>query len=106
MCMEKRIVEKLYALIKDRKNNPTGNSYTSRLFEKGKEEILKKVVEECFEVIAASKDEPKDRIISEIADLTYHTLVLMAEEGVSPEEVYAELESRFGRSGLKREQQP
>lgn len=100
MSMEKKIIEKLYSLIIDRKNNPAENSYTSRLFEKGKEDMLKKVVEECFEVIAASREEAKERIISELADLTYHSLVLMAEDGISPDDICEELESRFGKSGL------
>ena len=72
--------------------------------ERGKEEILNKVVEECSEVITASRNETKERIIAELADLAYHTLVLMVEEGISPEDVYAELESRFAKPGLKPKQ--
>ena len=104
MSMEKKIVEKLYDLITNRRNHPTKNSYTCLLFERGKEEILKKVMEECSEVVAASRNEPKERIIAELADLVYHTLVLMAVEDISPEDVYAELESRFGTPGLKSKQ--
>jgi phosphoribosyl-ATP pyrophosphohydrolase len=104
MSMERKIIEKLYGLIIDRRNNTAENSYTCLLFERGKEEILNKVVEECSEVVTASRNETKERIIAELADLAYHTLVLMVEEGISPEDVYAELESRFAKPGLKPKQ--
>lgn len=93
--MAKKIIERLYDLIIDRKNNPVEDSYTCRLFEQGKDEILKKVGEEAVEVIVASKGRPRENIISELADLSYHVLVLMAEVGISPEDVHGELESRF-----------
>lgn len=99
--MEKRIIDTLYELIIERRENPREDSYTCRLFKKGKDEILKKVGEEAVEVIVASKGQGKDQLVHELADLLYHILVLMAEEGVKPEDLYNELESRFGRSGLK-----
>ncbi|GBE00310.1 phosphoribosyl-ATP pyrophosphatase [bacterium BMS3Abin07] len=99
--MGKKIIKRLYDLILERKEHPVKDSYTCRLFKTGKDEILKKIGEEAIEVIVASKGQTRDRLISEIADLIYHTLVLMAEEGIKPEDVYAELESRFGESGLK-----
>ncbi len=99
--MEKRIIEKLYEVIMERKNTPREDSYTCRLFKKGKDEILKKVGEEAVEVILASKGQGKEQLVYELSDLIYHMLVLMAEEGVTVEDVYEELEGRFGISGLK-----
>lgn len=99
--MEKRIIEKLYEVIMERKKTPREDSYTCRLFKKGKDEILKKVGEEAVEVILASKGQGKEQLVYELSDLIYHMLVLMAEEGVTVEDVYEELEGRFGISGLK-----
>ena len=84
----------LMKLIKDRKSNKVEGSYTSYLFDKGLDKILKKVGEESTEVIIAAKDKDKAETIYEIADLTYHVLVLMAEAGIEPEEIIKELESR------------
>ena len=81
-------------LIKGRKSNKVEGSYTSYLFDKGLDKILKKVGEESTEVIIAAKDKDKAETIYEIADLTYHVLVLMAEAGIEPEEIMKELESR------------
>ena len=86
--------EGLMELIKGRKTNPQEGSYTTYLFEKGVDKILKKIGEECTEVIIAAKAEDKPETIYEIADLTYHVLVLMAEAGISVEEVQKELASR------------
>ncbi|GBE36338.1 phosphoribosyl-ATP pyrophosphatase [bacterium BMS3Bbin07] len=99
--MERRIIEKLYEVIMERKNTPREGSYTCRLFKKGKDEILKKVGEEAVEVILASKGQGKEQLVYELSDLIYHMLVLMAEEGVTIEDVYEELEGRFGISGLE-----
>jgi len=100
--MEKRIIERLYEVILDRKSTPRGDSYTCRLFKNGKDEILKKVGEEAVEVILASKGQGKEQLVYELSDLLYHLLVLMAEEGVTIEDVYGELEGRFGVSGLEK----
>ena len=81
-------------LIKGRKTDPKEGSYTTYLFNKGLDKILKKVGEESTEVIIAAKAEDKKDTIYEIADLTYHVLVLMAEAGISVEEVQKELASR------------
>jgi phosphoribosyl-ATP pyrophosphohydrolase len=99
--MEKKILERLYDLIAERKSRPEENSYTCHLFQKGKDEILKKVGEEAIEVIIASKGQTKEETVRELADLLYHTLVLMAEDGITLENLYAELEKRFGKSDLK-----
>lgn len=85
----------LYALLQERKTEMPEGSYTTYLFQKGLDKILKKVGEECTEVIIAAKsDEGNAELIYELADLYYHALVLMVEKGVSLEEVKAELASR------------
>ena len=84
----------LYTLIKGRKDTPTAGSYTTYLFEKGKETILKKVGEECTEVIIAGEKEDKAETVYEISDLAYHVLVLMVSAGITVEDVTRELEKR------------
>ena len=84
----------LYNLIKGRKDTPTAGSYTTYLFEKGKEKILKKVGEECTEVIIAGGKRDKEETVFEISDLCYHVLVLMVELGISVEDITRELEKR------------
>ena len=86
--------EKLYELIKDRKINPNEKSYTTYLFEKGLDKILKKVGEECAEVIIGAKNNDNDELRYEIADLYYHTLVLMIEQGLTIQDVKDELAKR------------
>lgn len=88
------IIDDLYALLKGRKEKLPEGSYTTYLFQKGKEKILKKVGEECTEVIIGAMKNSKEETIYEIADLTYHTLVLMVEMGISVDEIKAELASR------------
>ena len=87
-------LEGLYDLLMDRKATLPEGSYTTYLFQKGLDKILKKVGEESTEVIIAGKAQDKAETIYEIADLTYHVLVLMAELGISVEEVKKELASR------------
>jgi len=84
----------LYRIIEDRKINGKAGSYTTYLFEKGVDKILKKLGEESTEVIIAGKAGDKADTIYEIADLAYHVMVLMAEMGVRPEEIIKELASR------------
>lgn len=84
----------LIKLIEGRKNEKTEGSYTTYLFEKGIDKILKKVGEECTEVIIAAKADDKKETIYEIADLCYHTLVLMIQMGISLEDIHNELSSR------------
>lgn len=84
----------LYNLIKGRKTEKKEGSYTTYLFEKGVDKILKKVGEECTEVIIAGKGNDKEETVFEIADLTYHVFVLMAEMGISTEDVIAQLAKR------------
>ena len=91
---EQFTLESLYALLEDRKATRPEGSYTSYLFDKGLDKILKKVGEECTEVIIAAKDRDKKETVYEIADLAYHVLVLMVENGISVEEIRRELASR------------
>ena len=86
--------EALFELINGRKTDKKEGSYTTYLFEKGLDKILKKVGEECTEVIIAAKANDKKETIYEIADLCYHTLVLMIEAGISLEDIHRELSSR------------
>jgi phosphoribosyl-ATP pyrophosphohydrolase len=87
----------LQTIIQDRKANPTDTSYTAKLFEMGEDEIGKKVGEEAVEVILAVKGQGDERIISETADLLYHTLVLLTSRGLTLEQVEAELERRHSK---------
>lgn len=84
----------LYDLIRGRKTNPQEGSYTTYLFDKGIDKILKKVGEESTEVIVAGKGGSKEETVFEIADLAYHVMVLMVEMGITPEEITRELEKR------------
>ncbi|MBE5736937.1 MAG: bifunctional phosphoribosyl-AMP cyclohydrolase/phosphoribosyl-ATP diphosphatase HisIE [Clostridiales bacterium] len=87
-------LQALFDLIKGRKIEKKEGSYTTYLFEKGLDKILKKVGEESTEVIIAAKAQDKKETIYEIADLAYHTLVLMIEAGISLEDIHRELSSR------------
>ncbi len=84
----------LFEMIKGRKTEKKEGSYTTYLFEKGIDKILKKVGEECTEVIIASKDNDKKETIYEIADLYYHVMVMMVEMGIDVDDVLCELASR------------
>ena len=96
------VLNDLYEVIADRKANPTEGSYTNYLFEKGLDKILKKVGEETTETIIAAKDNDKTETVYEIADLTYHILVMMAEMDIPLEDVQAELEKRSHKIGNKK----
>ena len=87
-------VDGLYGLLLGRKAELPEGSYTTYLFQKGLDKILKKVGEECTEVIIAGKAQDKRETVYEIADLAYHVLVLMAEAGITPAEIRQELSGR------------
>lgn len=87
-------VQGLYEMLQGRKAELPEGSYTTYLFQKGLDKILKKIGEECTEVIIASKDNDKAETIYEIADLMYHTMVMMVEMGISVDDVMKELASR------------
>lgn len=84
----------LEAIIRDRKINPREDSYTNKLFEKGRNKIAQKVGEEAVEVIVAALGQGREQQIAELADLFYHTLVLMADLDISLDDVRAELARR------------
>lgn len=87
-------VNGLYELLEGRKNDMPEGSYTTYLFSKGTDKILKKIGEECTEVIIAGKADDKAETVYEIADLMYHTMVLMVNMGISVEDIQKELASR------------
>ena len=87
-------LEGLMELLRGRKEEKKEGSYTTYLFEKGLDKILKKVGEECTEVIIAAKAEDKKETVYEIADLAYHVMVLMLQAGISLEDIHKELASR------------
>ena len=87
-------LKSLMELIEGRKINKQEGSYTTYLFEKGLDKILKKVGEECTEVIIAAKDNDIKETIYEVSDLTYHVMVMMIEMGISLEDIHKELASR------------
>jgi phosphoribosyl-ATP pyrophosphohydrolase/phosphoribosyl-AMP cyclohydrolase len=87
----------LFAIICDRRDHPSPGSYTAQLFSQGEDEIVKKVGEEAVEVILAAKSQGEERLVEELADLTYHALVLLAARGLRPEDVMAELARRHRR---------
>ena len=91
----------LHGIVMDRKANRKPGSYTTYLFDKGIDKILKKVGEESTEVVIAAKSGIKADTIYEIADLTYHAMVLMAQMDITPDEVIRELESRHSAGELK-----
>jgi phosphoribosyl-ATP pyrophosphohydrolase len=106
------MIDKLYQVICDRRDHPQADSYVASLIAKGPDAILKKIGEETAEVIIAAKNRGtvKDAetnpaaattaLVHEIADLTFHTLILMADQRIPPGAVTAELKRRFGTSGL------
>ena len=89
----------LYDVIIDRKVNPAEGSYTCYLFEKGEDKILKKVGEECAETIIAAKNNDREELKNEVCDLVYHLFVLMAEKGITVDEVEEILTQRSQKIG-------
>lgn len=88
------ILTQVFATIEDRKANPKPRSYTNSLFDAGEDEIIKKVGEEGAEVVLAAARQSDERLISELADLVYHCMVLLASRGLTPDDVSAELARR------------
>jgi len=87
-------IQWLFDVLEDRKKNPSEKSYTTSLFNEGLPKIAQKVGEEGTEVVVAALAQDDGRLIEEIADLTYHTLVLLSARGLTPADVVAELEKR------------
>jgi len=95
------ILNKLEQILEDRKSAKADESYVSSLYAKGLDEILKKIGEESAEVIMAAKDGEQDKIIYEVADLWFHTLVLLRFNDIKIDKIQDELSRRFGLSGLE-----
>ena len=91
---------RLAAVIEARKAGDPDKSYVARLFAKGTDAILKKVGEEATEVVMAAKDGARERVVTEVADLWFHSMIALAQFGLKPADVLAELERREGLSGL------
>jgi phosphoribosyl-ATP pyrophosphohydrolase len=94
------ILARLAAVIDARRGGDPDKSYVARLFAKGTDAILKKVGEEATEVVMAAKDGARERVVAEVADLWFHSLIVLAQFGLKPADVLAELERREGLSGL------
>lgn len=98
---QQEILDAVYKVIQDRKENPSEKSYVASLYAKGLDKILGKIGEEATEVAVAGKGGDVDEVVSEVADLWFHTLVLLSYYDLPPERIYAELQRRFGLSGLE-----
>jgi phosphoribosyl-ATP pyrophosphohydrolase len=96
-----RILQTLYGVILERKASPSDSSYTASLLQKGIDRVLKKLGEEATELVIAGKGGERQEIVCETADLLYHTLVLLAARDVPLDDVLAELQRRFGISGIE-----
>jgi phosphoribosyl-ATP pyrophosphohydrolase len=94
------VLSDLYAVLAERKNADPETSYTARLYAKGVKKIAQKLGEEAVEAAIAAVAESKEHLVRESADLLYHLLVLWSARGIEPAEVWAELDRRFGTSGL------
>jgi phosphoribosyl-ATP pyrophosphohydrolase len=94
-------LERLAEILEQRKQAEPGSSYVAGLYHKGLDAILKKIGEEATETVMAAKDGDREKIVYETADLWFHSLVLLAHQGLGPGDVTRELERRFGISGLE-----
>jgi phosphoribosyl-ATP pyrophosphohydrolase len=97
----KDILARLAAVIESRRAGDPDKSYVARLFHKGPDAILKKIGEEATEVVMACKDADSNRIVGEMADLWFHSMLALSAYGLKPADVLAELERRAGVSGLE-----
>ena len=100
MKHEGDILQDVYQVILDRQANPTDSSYTASLMRSGMDKILKKIGEEATEVVIAAKGGVQEEIVGETTDLIFHLLVLLGHQNIPPATIYAELNRRFGTSGL------
>lgn len=95
------ILQQLAGVLEQRKEADPDSSYVAGLYAKGLDAILKKIGEEATETVMAAKDGDREQIIYETADLWFHTLVMLAHQGLGPDQVLDELARRFGLSGLE-----
>lgn len=91
----------LAEVLEQRKNQSADKSYVASLYAKGLDTILKKIGEEATETVIAAKDGNKEQIVYETADLWFHCMVMLAQQGLHPDDVLNELQRRFGLSGLE-----
>jgi phosphoribosyl-ATP pyrophosphohydrolase len=95
------ILTAIYAVVQERRQNPTDKSYVASLYARGLDKILGKIGEEATEVAVAGKGGERGEVVCEVADLWFHTLILLGYYDLPPERIYAELQRRFGTSGLE-----
>lgn len=93
------VLDRLAAVLEARKGAAADSSYVASLYAKGLDAVLKKIGEEATETVLAAKSGDRAKIIHETADLWFHTLVLLAQQGLKPQDILSELERRFGVSG-------
>lgn len=96
-----KIFQQLETVLEERKNASEDKSYVASLYKKGLNEILKKIGEEATEVVIAGKDKDEKKIVYEVSDLFFHTLVLLKQQNIDFEKIEKELQRRFGLSGLE-----
>jgi phosphoribosyl-ATP pyrophosphohydrolase len=99
------VLQQLADVLEQRKQQSADQSYVASLYAKGLDHILKKIGEEATETVIAAKDGDKDKIIYETADLWFHCMVMLADQGLGPDLVIKELQRRFGLSGLQEKAQ-
>ena len=99
--MSSDLLQRLAEVLESRRQADPADSYVAALYDKGLDAILKKIGEEATETVLAAKDGAADKLIYEVADLWFHTLVLLAHQGLRPEQVLDELARRFGVSGVE-----
>ena len=101
MAADATTLDRLFATITSRKGGDPATSYTAKLLAEGRAKIARKLGEEAVETTVAALSEGKERVASESADLLYHLLVLWADCGVAPADVWAQLAAREGKSGIE-----
>ena len=94
------VLAELAGVLEARKGADPESSYVAKLYAKGLDAMLKKIGEEATETVMAAKDGVPEKLVYEVADLWFHSLVLLAHQGLGPDDVLAELQRRFGLSGL------
>ncbi|VAW76672.1 Phosphoribosyl-ATP pyrophosphatase [hydrothermal vent metagenome] len=99
--MTDKVLHQLAEVLEQRKQAAPDSSYVASLYAKGLDDILKKIGEEATETVIAAKGDDNDHLVYEMADLWFHSMVLLAHKGLGPEQVLNELERRFGLSGLE-----
>ena len=99
------VLTELAAILEQRKQESAESSYVASLYAKGLDTILKKIGEEATETVIAAKDGDKEQIVYETADLWFHCMVMLADQGLSPDDVLNELQRRFGLSGIEEKAQ-